>query len=342
MIKRLPSSADREPLFIIGDVHGCAQELYDLIKMARREVPRCQIVLLGDLFTKGPDPVGVLNIIKEENALCIKGNHDWALASTLSHLHKKPFHTLPEHSRQTLQLIRYHKKAVMELICSLPHAYVTETIPSVSHDRWESSYPTIIVHAGIDPKNGLHHSSERVLLTARYVKWEDDNQTRLMTVPGAYRQEVLTYAKTRKDLHHAKKDGRFRWHELHQGPELIVFGHDAKQGLFRKTNDFGRPVCVGIDTGCTYGNGLTGYFPELDHAIQVRSKRLYFDIKRNTILLRQRYSDHRQHHRNHNHHNHRPRDQNRPMEERNIKQEETKPLEVISDNLIKKDSGSEE
>ena len=84
----------------------------------------------------------------------------------------------------------------------------------------------------------------------------------------------------------ANEKERFRWHELHNGPALIVFGHDAKQGLFRKTLPSGRPICVGIDTGCTYGNSLTGYFPEIDLAVQVRSQRKYFDIKKNVILLK--------------------------------------------------------
>ena len=79
---------------------------------------------------------------------------------------------------------------------------------------------------------------------------------------------------------------KFRWHELHNGPELIVFGHDAKQGLFRKTTLSGRPVCVGIDTGCTYGRALTGYFPEFDDAIQVPARRTYFDIVKNVIMVR--------------------------------------------------------
>jgi hypothetical protein len=284
VINQLPPSNERAPLFIIGDVHGCSSELAELVDLARQEVPNCQIILVGDLFTKGPDPIGVFDLIKKYKMICIKGNHDWALASLIAQSHKKPFHSFPEHTRQTLTFIKFQRRTILEFINSLPHALVTDIIPQSIHPKWEEKYPAIIVHAGIDPKNGLKGSTEKVLLTARYVKW-DENKAKLIAVPGAYRQEILAASKSTPQPP-SKDDGRFRWHELHQGPELIIFGHDAKQGLFRKTLESGRPICVGLDTGCTYGHGLTGYFPELDKALQVRSKRLYFDIRRNAILTK--------------------------------------------------------
>ncbi|MCA2959660.1 MAG: serine/threonine protein phosphatase [Silvanigrellales bacterium] len=320
VIKQLAPSRDRDPLFIVGDVHGCARELADLLKKARERLSRFQLVLVGDLFTKGPDPVGVYEIIQENQAVCIKGNHDWALWASIVQAQKKGLQSLPEHTQQTLHLIRYHKRAVFDLLSSLPHAYTTTVSPRVQRKGWEDEYPLIIVHAGVDPSQGLLSSSERMLLTARYVRWENaESGRRLVVVPSGYRSEVLQQsaaasaaskevpaALSSTQFHsmspRAERPGRtgsgerpravlppiekFRWHELHNGPELIVFGHDAKQGLFRKTIPSGRPVCVGIDTGCTYGRALTGYFPEFDDAIQVPARRTYFDIVKNVIMVR--------------------------------------------------------
>ena len=281
VIHSLPSSKDRLPLFIVGDVHGCAYELYQLLKIARRKVSHFQLVLVGDLFTKGPDPVGVLQLIEENNAICIKGNHDWALISILHQVFRRQVRHLSDHSQQTLYLIRNHRRSFYDFLKSLPHALVTEIQPLISHKDWEETYPMEIVHAGIDCSVGLENTAERFLLTARYVKWND--KKRLTTVPSAYRQEALSelYAKAPTE-----RPGSFRWHELHKGPELIVFGHDAKQGLFRKVNQHGRPICLGLDTGCTYGRCLTGYFPEFDEPLQVQSRRTYFDIRRNRIIVR--------------------------------------------------------
>ncbi|MGY3804413.1 metallophosphoesterase [Pigmentibacter ruber] len=289
IIKSLAPSSDRLPLFIVGDVHGCARELFELIEAAKKHISKFQLILVGDLFTKGPDPVGIYEIIQEYGALCIKGNHDWALWSTIQQAQKRSFHTLAEHTKQTLHLIRYHKRAIFDLLCSLPHAYVSTVVSQLKRNEWEREYPLIIVHAGLDSTKGLLGSSERMLLTARYVKWDTKgNEKKLTVVPAGYRSEVLNQntQNQKSAISIDKEKERFRWHELHQGPALIVFGHDAKQGLFRKTLPSGRPICVGIDTGCTYGNSLTGYFPEIDLAVQVRAQRKYFDIKKNIILLK--------------------------------------------------------
>lgn len=293
IIKNLPSSNNRLPLFIVGDVHGCSRELLELIELAKKHISKFQLLLVGDLFTKGPDPIGVFEIIQENSALCIKGNHDWALWSIIQQAQKRSFHSLAEHTKQTLHLIRYHKRAIFDLLCSLPHAFISSVVSQVKRSDWESEFPLIVVHAGLDATKGLQGTSERMLLTARYVRWDNKGtEKRLLVVPAGYRSEILNqpvYTDSQILSTSAEKE-RFRWHELHNGPALIVFGHDAKQGLFRKTLPSGRPICVGIDTGCTYGNSLTGYFPEIDLAVQVRSHRKYFDIKKNVILIKPHHS----------------------------------------------------
>lgn len=307
IVRDLPATAERLPLFIVGDVHGCARELRDLVAKARQRVGQFQLVLVGDLFTKGPDPVGVFDLIHEFDAICIKGNHDWALWAAMMQAQRRGLQSLPEHTQQTLHLVRHHRRALFDFVNGLPHALKTSVQPSRERKGWESSYPMIVVHAGIDPVAGVSATPERMLLTARYVRWEDPaTRNKLLLVPSGYRAEMLAEAEQRLPLGapipkgsvpelpaprvapRVKADApeKFRWHELHTGPELIVFGHDAKQGLFRKTMPSGRPICVGLDTGCTYGRQLTGYFPELDDAVQVDAKRTYFDLVKNVIVLK--------------------------------------------------------
>ncbi len=291
-IHKLPQSSDRLPLFIVGDVHGCAHELRALVTEARKKIREFQLVLVGDLFTKGPDPVGVYEVVREENAICIKGNHDWALLASLHQAYRRGTTSLPEHTQQTLHMIRHHKRAISQFLNQMPHALVSQIVPAVERAGWEDSYPIQIVHAGVDPTKGLLQTSERMMLTARYVRWEreESGSRKLSLVPLSFRKESMAEKKRSADgesewLNHLPED-RFRWHELHAGPELIVFGHDAKQGLFRKTLPSGRPICVGLDTGCTYGRSLTGYFPETDDAVQVPAARQYFSVVENVILTR--------------------------------------------------------
>ncbi len=275
IIHNLPPSNERLPLFIIGDVHGCAQELSEIIHLAKKKVPQFQTVLVGDLFTKGPDPVGVYNLIMEHKAICIKGNHDWALKALIFKSQKSPQPFIAEHSQQTLKLIRFHKNLISKFISTQPYALTSIIQPKVLHEGWEEEYPLTILHAGYDANRGINQTTERMLLTARHVKFDSrDGEDVLVPVNPV-------------DVSEEKKHHKiFRWHEFHQGPDLIVFGHDAKQGLFRKILKNGRPICIGLDTGCTYGKYLTGYFPETDFAIQVKAHRPYFDSKENIILLK--------------------------------------------------------
>ena len=57
---------------IVGDVHGCAAELDALLALTDPD----RLVLVGDLFTKGPDPAGVWSILQRMDARAVLGNHD--------------------------------------------------------------------------------------------------------------------------------------------------------------------------------------------------------------------------------------------------------------------------
>jgi hypothetical protein len=60
---------------LIGDVHGCAFELSELLE---RVAPTAddRVVFVGDLVARGPDSRGVLRIVRELGALCVRGNHE--------------------------------------------------------------------------------------------------------------------------------------------------------------------------------------------------------------------------------------------------------------------------
>jgi len=60
---------------VVGDVHGCRRELEKLA--AKAGVDR--VVLVGDLFLKGPDPRGVYDLVRESGWEAVLGNHDLRL-----------------------------------------------------------------------------------------------------------------------------------------------------------------------------------------------------------------------------------------------------------------------
>ena len=79
---------------IIGDIHGCAAELKGLlVKLAIG--PEDQLVLLGDLFDRGPDSWEVFQVVQElaasmgERFILLRGNHeDYLLQAKLSFLQR--------------------------------------------------------------------------------------------------------------------------------------------------------------------------------------------------------------------------------------------------------------
>ena len=60
---------------VIGDVHGCLDELLTLISRCRY-APGDRLVLVGDLVAKGPDSLGVVAWARESGAEAVLGNHE--------------------------------------------------------------------------------------------------------------------------------------------------------------------------------------------------------------------------------------------------------------------------
>ena len=69
--------ADRhEDIYVVGDVHGCIEELHDLL--ARLDPGEDDLVLfVGDLVRKGPDGPAVLELVRSSpNMVSVRGNNE--------------------------------------------------------------------------------------------------------------------------------------------------------------------------------------------------------------------------------------------------------------------------
>jgi serine/threonine protein phosphatase 1 len=71
-----------EKIFVIGDIHGCNEELKTLLAEIKKELqPEDLIVCLGDYIDRGPDSKGVVDTLiklKNDHSNCVflKGNHE--------------------------------------------------------------------------------------------------------------------------------------------------------------------------------------------------------------------------------------------------------------------------
>ena len=99
---------------VIGDLHGCGEEFAELLDVARRERCDARIVLVGDLFTKGPRPDLVVDLIAERRAEnrrvdLVCGNHDLRLLEALRR--RDAGHPLDSIAASELQAIRLLDRA---------------------------------------------------------------------------------------------------------------------------------------------------------------------------------------------------------------------------------------
>ncbi len=129
---------------VVGDVHGCADPLRALIGKANPD----KLLLLGDIFAKGPDPGGVWELIQQHDTSAILGNHDARLLQVWGQPGETAHHTcwplLPESAR----------------------SWTSELPLSMQGADW------IAVHAGVHPTLGLPGTTRKQLMTLR--RWPDD------------------------------------------------------------------------------------------------------------------------------------------------------------------------
>jgi len=136
---------------VIGDVHGCLEELEQLL--AEVSDPDRELVFVGDLVSKGPDSRGVLALVREHGARSVRGNHDqhvlwWRHASRDG---KRP----PRMKAERVRMCESFTDEDWALLDALPHHL---RLPAVD---------ALVVHAGLVPGLGLEAQDSENLLTMR-------------------------------------------------------------------------------------------------------------------------------------------------------------------------------
>lgn len=126
---------------IVGDVHGCADELRALLAQAKAD----RVVMVGDLFTKGPDPAGVYELVRGREA--VMGNHDDRLIRVLDQ-----DRTGDTHANEVIQILS-RRPGCLAWLRSLP-------------SRIELEHHTV-VHAGLDPHKPARTTRKQAMLIRR-------------------------------------------------------------------------------------------------------------------------------------------------------------------------------
>lgn len=138
----------------VGDVHGCAAELEALLAKADYDAARDRLLLTGDAFSRGPDPLAVWQLIRDTGAEMVLGNHDARLLKQLITLAKgrKPKEKFPDQGYTRAQLQPVHGEIL---------AWLRQCPLYIAEDAF------LLVHAGIHPKKGLRGTRRAEFLKIR-------------------------------------------------------------------------------------------------------------------------------------------------------------------------------
>lgn len=217
----------------IGDVHGCIDELQDLLRKCDYR-PGDLIVFLGDLVSKGPDSISVVQMAREIGAIGVRGNHDF-------------------------EVIRWHqaiKAGVDPPVVGSEHFHIASGLTNADM-KWMYSLPwfisskelgTLFVHAGFVSGIRLAKQNPRLMMNMRSI------------LPDG----TVT----------SKFFNNWPWARLWDGPQTVLFGHDADRGLQQYEH------AIGLDTGCVYGGRLTACILPERRLVSVSARREYFKYRR--------------------------------------------------------------
>ncbi|KAA8498130.1 Bis(5'-nucleosyl)-tetraphosphatase PrpE, asymmetrical [Porphyridium purpureum] len=144
----------RPRVIAIGDVHGCIQEVIELLRLADFQ-PGDQVIFTGDLVAKGPDSLGVVRLARQINARMVRGNHDHEVIRWREAVMRgaRPPIVSVEHSR----FARGMSEEDFEWFRSAPW-YISSTC--LGH---------VFVHAGMIPGVEMWEQNPRLMMNMRSI-----------------------------------------------------------------------------------------------------------------------------------------------------------------------------
>jgi serine/threonine protein phosphatase 1 len=157
--------------YVIGDIHGCLDELVILMEALPLEGAD-QIVFLGDYIDRGPDPRGVISYLLElkrtraQEMIFLKGNHEDMFLSYLglSGKHGDMFLYNGGGATLTSYGISPATPTFQERLLRVPKSHL-EFLQGLR--RYHVTEPFLCVHAGIRPETSLDRQDEEDLYWIR-------------------------------------------------------------------------------------------------------------------------------------------------------------------------------
>ena len=267
----------RKNILVIGDVHGCYDELLGLHEKAVKENDSMQfqyVILVGDLCNKGPHSAKVIRHVRlNPGWFSVRGNHDdGALAAALgdtSRLRKETYQWVRNRSyNENDEDEGSNVNMTDSIILCDDDVHWLSQLPytiQVPGDLLGEDEDTLIVHAGLIPYCDIQDQKISTMTTIRDL------------LPRCNESGEFAYFE-----YHNSKGGEaskvvnakiicnepVTWASAWNGPQRIIFGHDARRKLQLHDGNW----ATGLDTGAVYGGELTGIILPERKIVSVKSK----------------------------------------------------------------------
>jgi hypothetical protein len=270
--------------YIIGDIHGCLDELLELEKIinehSQNENTFPFIISCGDLIDRGPYSKDVIEHFikgeKNKTHTAILGNHELMMVQALENVSTK---------EQTVKIPKYLE--TYNEMFELSKIFNPEISKEIYIERmnriWLESGGREALHSfGIEVFYLSRHKITKEIidyLVGLPLFYEGENffvthaiafKTDLEKIKSfeiiKSNQELLEIRKAVNNILWNKKSPDYKIHE-----KLNISGHTP----FKDVKVLNAQNALRIDTGCVYGNKLTAYCVETNTFLFVKSKKQY-------------------------------------------------------------------
>jgi protein phosphatase len=242
---------------VVGDVHGCFDELMELLAKSGYDIHRegneftidhpqnRMLFLSGDLTDRGPNSLDTLRFARSLAAsgrgAVTMGNHDYKLLRKLSGRNVAVAYGLAT----TLDQLESVDLRELNLLCGSLRSLPTQVlVHKPKRDKLGEAQDTIIVHACAPS----HHQG--------------------LLAKNSFERSVYGYP---EGLDQAGHLIRRDWADDYTGEATVVHGHVPSKEPTLKNNVYN------IDTGCVFGGRLTMLRVFEGEFLQVQAKSTYYE-----------------------------------------------------------------
>jgi hypothetical protein len=230
---------------IIGDAHGCSEEVKHLLEKCKTRAED-QVIFLGDLVDRGRDSAGCVDVAMHREKVqgkpaCILGNHEekHLFYRDIEERKGRVHVNVPSHVDTREQLRAEH----YEYFRRLP-TYIR--IPE---------HNAVVVHAGVFPGRTIEQQKDKHLLHIQMIRPFNFDVWGNLVVD----EKSMWASKIPKD-----EAGYKFWVHFWDGPERVIFGHSVLNKPL-VTDKF-----VGIDGGCCFGMELWAFILPDNELVSVK------------------------------------------------------------------------